>query len=753
MAFPQDFEHDYQGWSVPDGQWHISDEQLGEIGSRGSAFGRISPDQLGDNSPTFRLVSPPFLIPSLREKPRLRYRHWFDFAENESGQLQVRRFGEPWRDIGSSAFGSSGVWSPKVVNLAAHANQEVQVAFTYQRMEPAQTTFRSDQGWLIDDIDIETGPEELIFPENFESGLGHWHVTNGIWEVGRMSSSTPENLGDFGLGTIFESNYPASANSSAVSPPFTVPPAREQPRLRFWTRHQFGTGDSGQIWFQPESALDGSQPPPIRIDDPPFEGSSLEWTQPSLSLESVSGQTGRLQFRLTSDNSGTGFGWLIDNIDIETGAQEIHNPEGFETGLGDWKVVGGIWTNGEPTQGPSQAHSGIAVIGTGLHGTYPANANATLISPKFRIPVANSVPAVRFWQWYALGNGDTITVDLIDETGNRTTIATPTSNSSLGRWVNGFAPLSAYIGQTVQLAFHLSSDATSQGPGWFLDDIRLQSNILSRLDDLTLMEGETASFLLERPADGLELTLELVEAQWNTPSPTETNTPPTAEGATLQSQLGVFNWPTEESHGPATFTFRVGLFDPQSSWNPIDFRDFDITVLESQAAPQFPSGNTTLLFTEGETVRATISAMDPDLPQQALTYSLDSAPQGAAINPQTGLFVWIPSSPQSQQSHTITVRATDSGDPPLSATTTLTAIPEALAGPAPSASRVENGNLVIEFERIKPNTAYQLRRSSDIRKALSDWEPVQSVIWPSGPFTLETPLTESPAEFYALTEE
>ena len=68
----------------------------------------------------------------------------------------------------------------------------------------------------------------------------------------------------------------------------------------------------------------------------------------------------------------------------------------------------------------------------------------------------------------------------------------------------------------------------------------------------------------------------------------------------------------------------------------------------------------------------TASASDLDLPPQTLTYSLDpGAPSGASINPATGLFSWTPSLAQYPGVYTVTLRVTDNGNPPLSATNTF----------------------------------------------------------------------------------
>lgn len=56
----------------------------------------------------------------------------------------------------------------------------------------------------------------------------------------------------------------------------------------------------------------------------------------------------------------------------------------------------------------------------------------------------------------------------------------------------------------------------------------------------------------------------------------------------------------------------------------------------------------------------TASATDADLPAQTLTYSLVSAPSGAAINSSSGLFSWTPTNAQGPGVYTFTVVVSDS---------------------------------------------------------------------------------------------
>jgi pectin methylesterase-like acyl-CoA thioesterase len=69
---------------------------------------------------------------------------------------------------------------------------------------------------------------------------------------------------------------------------------------------------------------------------------------------------------------------------------------------------------------------------------------------------------------------------------------------------------------------------------------------------------------------------------------------------------------------------------------------------------------------EGDPIVFQALARDPDVPS-VLTFSLDpGAPEGASIDPVSGLFTWTPSEAQGPGTYPITVRVTDNGEPPLS---------------------------------------------------------------------------------------
>src|SRR5439155_65574 len=78
--------------------------------------------------------------------------------------------------------------------------------------------------------------------------------------------------------------------------------------------------------------------------------------------------------------------------------------------------------------------------------------------------------------------------------------------------------------------------------------------------------------------------------------------------------------------------------------------------------------------TELSTLTVTNTAIDADLPADTLTFSLVSAPTGVNLNPSTGVLTWTPTEAQGPSTNLITVRVTDNGAPPLSATNSFSVI-------------------------------------------------------------------------------
>jgi len=165
-----------------------------------------------------------------------------------------------------------------------------------------------------------------------------------------------------------------------------------------------------------------------------------------------------------------------------------------------------------------------------------------------------------------------------------------------------------------------------------------------------------------------------------TTSVTDTDQPPQVltfslgagapSGASITTN-GVFTWTPTPAQAPSTNTISVIVHDsgvPQMSAT----NSFQAIVYPPNTAPvlgaisnQTVYANTLLTFTA--------SVTDTDQPPQVLTFSLGAgAPSGATIT-ANGVFTWTPTPAQAPSTNTISVIATDSGVPQLSATNSFVA--------------------------------------------------------------------------------
>jgi hypothetical protein len=132
------------------------------------------------------------------------------------------------------------------------------------------------------------------------------------------------------------------------------------------------------------------------------------------------------------------------------------------------------------------------------------------------------------------------------------------------------------------------------------------------------------------------------------------------DGAIFDPDTSLFTWTPTEAQGPGTYTVIFAVSDGEFS----DERAITITVNEVNDAPVLdPIGNKAI--DEETALTFTVTATDPDFPANGLIFSLDGgAPEGATIDPMTGLFTWTPS--DGLATACVTVRVTDDGNPALS---------------------------------------------------------------------------------------
>ena len=135
-------------------------------------------------------------------------------------------------------------------------------------------------------------------------------------------------------------------------------------------------------------------------------------------------------------------------------------------------------------------------------------------------------------------------------------------------------------------------------------------------------------------------------------------------GASITA-AGVFQWRPAEVFGPGTYPITVRVTDdgvPHLSASAT----FQVTVREVNRPPMFV--DTRERYVAAGTLLSFLTAVDYDLPAQALGFEVvGGLPEGATLDPVSGVFAWRPAEAQAPAVYQVRVRATDAGTPRLSA--------------------------------------------------------------------------------------
>jgi hypothetical protein len=498
--------------------------------------------------------------------------------------------------------------------------------------------------------------------ENFEStgALDDWSVEGGVWQIGAATNAAVQaHSGRVMAGTILNGNYPPNTRARLVSPPIDLPTGNS--RLRFWQWFSIaGSGSSDVGIVQIKIGTNQWQD----LTSPVERSGGGVWTPQTVDLKAFAGRTVQVGFILYSNDSSEGLGWYIDDLAVEivTGSATFNNPEGFETGFGDWSVGGGAWEVGVPVSGPQAAHGGTQVAATVLKGNIPSGTYGRLTSPPFTVP--SNTARLRFWQWYDRAGG---VVQIKAGTNDWKTISDSPSSSGGAIWAQSSIDLGSYASQTVQIGFYFNNSGPN---GWFIDDIRIQGITLPRIADQTVIEDTP-----------LTVTLPALDAV----NGTYTLGYPAPEGAVVDSVFGVFVWRPTECAGPGTYPITIEVKPVNSTLTSLGSTTFSVTVLETNSPPVIDPIDPKPIK-GGVPLNFVVTAFDRDCPAtQSLSFSLDQgAPAGATIDPKTGAFTWAPTAQQVVSTSSITVRVTDNGSPPMSATASFSLIATDVTNLAPS---------------------------------------------------------------------
>ncbi len=344
--------------------------------------------------------------------------------------------------------------------------------------------------------------ETVLWSEGWEgSWIFDWSVTGGTWEVGAPSSGPGNTIeGAKCAATVLAGDYPEGVNSQLKrETTFVVPPASQNPRLRFWQWYSFSCGDYGEV--QIRSVAGGSW---TTIADTYTWSSCDVWSRAFVDLSAWADSTVQIAFYFHSENvysSGCAYGdpdvssgWYIDLVEVVSDPIPPFGAlENWESGPNHWYVSHGIWEIGTPTSGPS-AHEGANCAATVLDGPYCDGLESRLISPAFTVPAASEMPRLRFWHWYDLSCGDYGEVQVRSaKSGSWTTISDTYTGSPCDVWSRAFVDLSAWADSTVQVAFSFHSENVYSsgcgygdpdvGDGWYVDEVEIEAGFITPFDN------------------------------------------------------------------------------------------------------------------------------------------------------------------------------------------------------------------------------------------------------------------------------
>ena len=324
---------------------------------------------------------------------------------------------------------------------------------------------------------------EVIFSDDFETGLGNWSVSNGVWELCLRAEPDPD-LGSFYVGTICGGDYPRHTDSRLLSPTIDLTGVTvtgdEEVHLRFWQWFSYGD-DSGYVQISED---DGS----TWVNLGSTINSSSGWGPRSIDVSAYVGKEVKISFYHTADDYYEYPGWCVDDvavIKIDPDAPPYtFEGETAEERWGDWSADRAVWNVGTPTAGPVGAYQGSICAGTVLSGNYPRHTDSMLVSPSFWVDNTSCDEEevhLRFGQWFSYGDDyGKMQISVHDEfTGWSVWDDIPTyiTTKHYSSWGPKDVDITAYAGKKVRIAFFHKADDYYEYPGWFIDDIEMITKV------------------------------------------------------------------------------------------------------------------------------------------------------------------------------------------------------------------------------------------------------------------------------------
>ncbi len=223
-------------------------------------------------------------------------------------------------------------------------------------------------------------------------------------------------------------------------------------------------------------------------------------------------------------------------------------------------------------------------------------------------------------------------------------------------------------GQTIQLRWRCGTDNGNGRTGWRIDTVGISTRAClccTLVNTAPVLPSQTNRTIAELTSLVVTNTATDSDVPANTLYYSFANAP---VGAAIDVN-GIITWTPTEAQGPSTNIFTTVVMD--SGFPPLSATNsFTVVVTEVNSAPVLPA-QTNRTIAELATMTVVNTATDADIPPNALSYALQAAPAGAAIN-ASGVITWTPNEAQGPGTNTFTTIVTDNGVPPLSATNSFT---------------------------------------------------------------------------------
>jgi hypothetical protein len=324
---------------------------------------------------------------------------------------------------------------------------------------------------------------DTLWIQDWESGWNDWYADNGVWEVGDPGPDYGPDTAYSGVncaGTVLNGQYPTNTSSRLISPAFVVPPADQNPRVKFFMWHKLYSDSDRYYDDYGYIQVKFNHPDSSWHDIRQIHGYNPRWCQSIGDLIPYAGLEVRIGFRIVSDESRVSDGWYLDNVLLATGDYDFVAGD-FEDGWGDWYADNGVWEVGEPgpDYGPDSVYTGLNCAGTILNGNYTDYTSSRLVSPPFMVPSADQKPRIKFFMWHKLHSDSDRYYD--DYGYIQVKFNHPDSSwHDIGqihgyspRWCQSIGDLIPYAGLEVRIGFRIVSDESRVSDGWYLDNVLL----------------------------------------------------------------------------------------------------------------------------------------------------------------------------------------------------------------------------------------------------------------------------------------